>query len=72
MVTTIQISSGLRQALLMRKMNDAESYENVIWDLLEDSMELSDETKKEIAESRREIKEGKFKPLAQVKKGLGF
>jgi len=39
---------------------------------LEDTTELSEETKKDIEKSRKEIKQGKFKTLAQVKKELGF
>lgn len=72
MGTTIQISKDLQKALQMRKMSDKESYERVIWDLLEDSMEVSEETKRAIAESRKEIKAGKFKTLSQVKKELGL
>ena len=40
MVTTIQISEDLLAQLKARKMSNKESYENVIWDLWEDSMEL--------------------------------
>ncbi|MDP2973805.1 MAG: hypothetical protein Q8N60_02025 [Candidatus Diapherotrites archaeon] len=72
METTIQISGELRKVLSVRKVSDKESYESVIWDLLEDNRELSAETKKEIAESRRQISEGRFKTLAQVKKELGL
>ena len=46
--TTIQISKDLLEELKSRKMYDKESYEEVIWDALEDSMELSEETKKRI------------------------
>ena len=35
-------------------------------------MELNEETKKEIAEARAEIKKGKFHSLEKVKKDLGF
>ena len=53
-----------------RKISDSETYEEVIWDLIEDIMEISEETRKEIDEARREIKEGKFYTLEQVKKEL--
>ena len=43
METTIQVSHKLREALRLRKMSPNESYENIIWDLIEDSQELSDE-----------------------------
>ena len=70
MATTIQISEKLRDALEARKLSDRESYEKVIWDLFEDSMELSENTKAEIEISRAEIRKGKFKTLAQIKREL--
>jgi len=71
MATTVQISEKLRDNLAARKIYDKESYEEIIWDLLEDSMELSEETKKEIEEARASIKTGKTYTLAQIKKELG-
>ena len=70
MATTIQISADLQKELTKRKLSDKETYEEVIWDMLEDSQELSDETKKEIADARVEIKAGKSYTIAQVKKEL--
>ena len=70
MATTIQISEKLLDTLKKRKMRERESYEEVIWDLLEDTMELSEQTKRDIEESRKQIKEGKFKTLSQIKKEL--
>ena len=58
--------------LKQRKLYDKESYEELIWDLLEDSMELSEETKRHIKDAEKEIKEGKTVPLSQVKKNLGL
>lgn len=72
METTIQVSKELRTELQNRKFSTKESYENVIWDLIEDTAELSEETKREIAEARKEIKAGKTKPLSQIKKELGL
>ncbi|MBS3124145.1 hypothetical protein J4437_05955 [Candidatus Woesearchaeota archaeon] len=68
--TTIQVTEELVQVLKRRKMFEKESYEEVILDLLEDSAELSAETIRDIEKSRAEIKAGKFKTLAQVKKEL--
>jgi predicted transcriptional regulator len=70
MVTTIQISEELKKELSKKKFSDRETYESIIWDLLEDAMELNEETKKEIEESREEIKAGKVHTLAQIKKEL--
>ena len=70
--TTIQISETLQKKLKERKAFGKESYEEVIWDIIEDTMELSEQTKKDIKKARQEIKEGKFKTLEQVKKELGL
>ena len=72
MATTIQVSEKLIKELKQRKLYDKESYEELIWDLLEDSMELSEETKRHIKEAEKEIKEGKTVPLSQVRKNLGL
>jgi predicted transcriptional regulator len=72
MATTIQISEGLRKELQKRKLYEKESYEEVIQDLIEDTLELSEQTKKDIAQSRAEIKAGKFITLEQVKKKYGL
>ena len=72
MTTTIQISESLQDQLIQRKLFKGESYEDVIWDLVEDSLELSEETKRHIQEyetnSEKWFKEGKFKTLGQIKK----
>ena len=72
MATTIQISEKLMEELKNKKMYGKESYEEIIWDLLEDTMELSEETKRHIKQSEKEIKEGKTVTLAEVKKQLGL
>ena len=72
MATTIQISEGLQDELSKRKLFDRESYEEVIWDLLEDTMELSEETKRHIEQAKKDIKEGRVYTHEQVKKELGF
>ena len=70
MVTTIQISEDLKENLNQKKLFNKETYEEVIWDILEDTMELSEETKKHIAISEKEIKEGKTTTLDEIKKKL--
>jgi len=72
MVTTIQVSKDLMDELKNRKMYDKESYEDILWDLLEDSMELSEETKKAIERARKDIREGRVYTHEQVKKELGL
>ena len=70
-VSTIQVSTELKNVLEKRKMS-SESYEDVIWDVLEDTMVLSDETKNKIAIAEREYSQGKYKTLEEVKKELGL
>jgi len=72
MVTTIQASSELVERLRAMKLHEKESYEELIWDLIEDRMEFSEETKKNIAQSEKEIKEGKTVSLEEVKERLGL
>jgi len=72
MATTIQVSEKLAKELKNRKMFDNESYEEIIWDLLEDEMELSAETKRDIEIARAEIKAGKTHTLSEVEKALGL
>ena len=60
------------EELKEKKMSEKESYEDVIWNLLEDSMELSAETKKEIEQARKEIAQGKFHTHEEVKRKLGL
>lgn len=72
MATTIQVSEQLVNTLKKRKQYDKESYEEVIWDLVEDTMELNEETKRDVEQARAEIKAGKFYTHEQVKKELGL
>ena len=75
MGTTIQISKELLQKLQDMKIHEKESYEDLIWDLIEDRMEFSEETKKNIEEYERDLKKGnfnKFTRIEDVKKELGL
>lgn len=72
MATTIQISNELLKELKKRKMFAKESYEEVIWDLIEDATDLSEETIKDIKQAEKEFKEGKCSTLEEVKKELGL
>ena len=68
----MQVSNELLNKLKTRKMYDKESYEDIIWDLLEDNMELSEETKAHIKQAEKDIREGKVYTHEQVKKELGL
>ena len=70
METTIQVSKELLDKLHSMKIHVKESYEDLIWDLLEDRMELSEETKKDIKEAREQVARGQVYTLEEVKKEL--
>ncbi len=71
MDTTIQISNELLERLRNMKISNKESYENIIWDLVEDRLEFSKTTKKNIEQSQKEIKEKKTISLEQLKRKIG-
>ena len=70
METTIQVSKELLKKLQAMKIYNKESYEEIIWGLIEDRLEFSEETKKGIEQSRKEISEGKTISLEELKKKL--
>ena len=72
MATTIQISNQLLERLKTMKMSEKESYEDIIWDLVEDHLELSEETRRNIAEAQKQISKGKSYTHEQVRKELGL
>jgi len=72
MATSIQISKELQKELLKKKLYEKETYEEILWALIEDSLELNEQTKKELAAARAEVTDGKTRSLRQVKKELGL
>ncbi len=73
MDTTIQISKELVNKLRKMKIHAKESYEEIIWDLIEDRMELSDETKRNLKEYEEEVRKNGLKNMRRwedVKKEL--
>ena len=71
MDTTIQISNELLERLRNMKAYTKESYENIIWDLIEDRLEFSSETKSNIARSREDIEKGRTISFEKIKKRIG-
>ena len=72
MATTIQISDSVKQMLDKMKIMERETYNDVIEVMIEDNLELNEETKKDLEEARRQIKEGKFLTQEEVEKRLGL
>ena len=76
MATAIQISEETKNKLDYLKDYPKESYEKVIEKLVnivaEDDLELSEETKMEIEQARKEFRAGKSVSFEEVKKKTGF
>ena len=72
MSTTIQVSEDIRESLTSMKMHHRETYNEVIERLIEDSQEMSAETRREVKAAVKEISKGKYKTHAQVKRELGL
>ncbi|MFH1239924.1 MAG: hypothetical protein V1672_01800 [Candidatus Diapherotrites archaeon] len=77
--TTIQIPIKLKKELTSLKDYNRETYADVIEKLIsiakqdeEDKFELSEETLKNIAEARDDIKKGRVYSSKQIKKDLGL
>ncbi len=62
----------MKSFLDARKVVESESYEDVLWDLIEDTLELSEKTKKDIREAEREVNKGKTISHEEIMKEYGF
>ena len=71
-MTSIRVSNDLLDELKSRKIDNDDSYEDLIWDLLEPTMELSEETKKNIEIAEQEFREGKTISHEELKKRLNL
>ena len=72
MTTTIQVSNKIKETLDRMKLFDRETYNDIIERMIEDDLELSEKTKKELEEARKRIKQGKFVTEDEAKKRLGL
>ena len=72
METTIKISQDVKSMLNKMKLHQRETYNDIIWLLLEDHMELNEKTKKEIAEARKRISKGEFYTNDDVERIFGL
>lgn len=71
-MTTIQVSEDLKARLDKLKLSRSETYEEVIWDLVEDRMELSDATLAAIREAEQDVKAGRTISHEQLRRELGI
>ncbi len=72
METTIKISSDVKNMLDKFKMHERETYNDIIEIMIEDHLELNEETKKDIEEARNRIKKGEFYTQEEVERILGI
>ena len=72
MVTSIQLSDALKEELKKRKLRSSETYEDVIWDLIEDTMELSKETLLAIEMAKEDYLNNRTISHEDLKKELGL
>jgi predicted transcriptional regulator len=70
--TTIQVPKDLKRTLDRMKLAKRETYAEVIGRLIEDTQELSEETKRDIEKSMEDFKAGRYKTLKQVREELGI
>ncbi len=71
METTIKITQDVKSMLDKMKLHQRETYNDIIWLLLEDHMELNTKTKKEVSEARKRISKGEFYTHEEVEKMFG-
>lgn len=72
METTIRISPEVKSQLDKMKLFERESYNNIIELLIEDTLELNDQTKKEIEEAKKRINKGTFVTQEEIEKEFGL
>ena len=72
MATTIQVSEELKKRLDSLKLVKSETYEDVIWDLVEDRLELSEATLAAIRASEEDVKAGRTISLEDVRRDLAI
>ncbi len=68
----VLLSKELLNELKLRKINNEDTYEEIIFDLLEDSKELSKETLDDIEQSKKDFNDGKIHTLDEIEKEIGY
>lgn len=72
MPTTIQVSKELKQELDKFKLRPSETYEDILWDFIDDRSELSEQTKKAIEVAREEFDRADTIGHEELKKKYGI
>jgi predicted transcriptional regulator len=71
MYTTIKLPEALKHRLDEMKLQDSESYAEIIEDLIEDRLSLNPDFVAQIEERRKEYGKGKTVSLGELKKQAG-
>jgi len=71
MYTTIKITEGLKKKLNEMKLQESETYAEIIEDLVEDRLSLNPGFVKEIEERRKEYKKRRTISLEELQKETG-
>jgi len=66
--TSIRVSKELIKSLSKLKISDNETYEDIIWDIMEPYLEPSQEVKESIEEGRKEYKNKETISFEDIKK----
>ena len=70
MPTTIQVSNALKAELTALKLYERETYDEVLWNLIEDSRELSREALALLAEAEADVAAGRLVSLDELARDL--
>ena len=70
--TTIQISTEVKTKLDQMRISDRDTYNDIIENLIEDSLELSDQAKREIQEALDEVAQGEYISQEDLRHKLGL
>lgn len=71
-ITSIQLKKSTKNKLDDLKLSEKETYNDVIENLIEDSLELSEKTIEDLKLAEKEIREGKIHSLDDIKEEMGF
>jgi len=71
-MTTIQVSKKIKEMLEKLKISSRDSYNDVIEQLIEDSLELSEEATKDIEAALEDVKQGRVISHEEVKRRMSF
>jgi len=72
MPTTIQISDNVKATLDKMRIFQRETYNEIIMNMIEDNLQINEQTKKELDAARKDFKLGKTISQEEVKKRFGL